>query len=170
MDQLARYVAGPLSLASLGVGLWAVDLPVPAFAAWVLAGVWFAASVFGWRNERSGLKGRAIRLANRIRRCVKGWWEHPDYEPHSTYGREVSMAKFYSGLKERQGKRVHPFWTLPYTKRLHRKVERVIEEMGGAGVVDYQLRSYLTQPPEPSQYDNFARDLWWAACKLPDTA
>jgi hypothetical protein len=167
LDGLARYVAGPLSLASLGVALWGVDLPLAAVAAWVLAAAWGLAAWFAWRSERSGLKGRAIRLANRIRRCVHGWWKHPDFQPHSAYGMSVSMTQFYSGLKEREGRRVRPFWTLPYTKRLHAKVKSTIEEMGRAGVIDYHLESYLTQPPDPSQYNNFARDLWWAACKLP---
>jgi hypothetical protein len=57
---------------SLGVGLWAIDLPVAAAAAWVLAAVWFVPALFDWRSQRVGLKGRAIRLANRVRRCVPG--------------------------------------------------------------------------------------------------
>jgi hypothetical protein len=72
LDELARYVAGPLSLASLGVGLWSIDFTVAAIVAWVLAGAWATAASIGWWSQRFGLKGRAIHIANRVRRCVRG--------------------------------------------------------------------------------------------------
>src|SRR2546421_427371 len=110
MDQLARYVAGPLSLGSLGVALWGVDLPVPAFVAWALATAWAVAALIAWRQEHLDLKGRAIRLANRVRRCGDGWWDHPDFRPHSVYGHEVSMAEFFTGMQRLRGRLVRPFW------------------------------------------------------------
>jgi hypothetical protein len=39
--------------------------------------------------------------------------------------------------------------------------------MGRAGVIDNHSSVHLTQHPDPRQYDNLSRDLWWAACKLP---
>jgi hypothetical protein len=43
----------------------------------------------------------------------------------------------------------------------------VIEEMRRSGVVDNHLKPYLTERPQPSQYHDLARELWWAGCKLP---
>jgi hypothetical protein len=66
------------------------------------------------------------------------------------------MARTWHGLQERKGRRVHPFWTRPYSGRLHRKVEAIILEMGEAGVIDNNLQPYLTERPDPSQYNNLA--------------
>jgi hypothetical protein len=165
--RLARYVAGPVGLATLGVGLWGIGFTVAAIAAWVLAVVWATAALIGWWNQRFDLKGRAIHLANRVRRCVDGWWREPDFEPITEYGNNVTMARTLRGMHERQGRRVHPFWRRRYTARLHRKVEAIIKEMGKAGVVDNNLEPYLTERPPASQYGNLAIALWWAGCKLP---
>jgi hypothetical protein len=77
------------------------------------------------------------------------------------------MGQFLRGMQQREGGRLRPFWTRRYTKRLHAKVEGVIEEMRRSGVVDNHLKPYLTERPQPSQYHDLARELWWAGCKLP---
>jgi hypothetical protein len=164
MERLGTYASGPIALAALGVILLDGVGIAAAIPLWALAGLWAVVAVSAWHRARQTLRERAIRVANRVRRCVRGWNRLPDFEPHSAWGLNVSQARMVRESLARQDRPERP--ALPYTPRLHRKVEAVIEALGAAGISDPHLGRFLTRTPDPNEYDDLARGLWWAGCKV----
>jgi len=163
MDALARYVAGPVAVASLGVAL----LPTSPYAAspfWVLAAVWGACALREWRRGRLTLEQRTVQLANRIARCRPGSRDMPPHRSWSSYGPRASAMRMMIDLnhhKPSRWRRDH----LPYTNRVQRKLEDILEEWGARGVKDpSRFERFVTgQRPQPAEYDTLASDLTYLA-------
>jgi hypothetical protein len=163
-----RRIGIPTVLFGTSVGLYVTSRWV---AGTVLLGVTAAviiAEVAYERRTDRPLIDRALDVANAIRRCAPGWHKHPRYARLSAYGTETDMAKYLVEYERIHAKRIRiPRRPRRYTDRLHRRFGAIIEELARAGITDYHLKTYLSEKPDPSQYENVARDLWWAANKLP---
>lgn len=157
MDELARYVAGPVAVASLGVGLYSAAPAVSALV-WILAGAWILAAIAAWRKSRRGLAGRTLRIANRILACVPGRRRLPPMRMPSAYGVSATAAKFLAEAES------FPQWCWrrrprKYTRRIQRELVEVIEELAQHGVKEPQFEKYLSSQPAPNRYEDVSAEL-----------
>jgi hypothetical protein len=135
-----------------------------------LALVWAVAALVEWYRRRFTLMERAFRVANRVRRCAPRWWQNTDYGRVSAYGTDVDMVQHLRRLTRNADswRQKLPHRLRRYSPRLHERVTFLIEEMARSGVQDYRLRPYLLHIATPQECEYLARDLWWAANKLPE--
>lgn len=158
MDALARYVAGPVAVASLGIALFQAS-PFAAIPFWMLAAVWGVAGLRAWQRDHLTLEERTIRLANRIARCQPGARNFPPMRRGSIYGPRISAARLAVEAKRHKPRR----WQrdhLKYTDKVQERPEGIIEKWGLRGVMNSDFQHFATGArPDPGDYEKVASRL-----------
>lgn len=130
-------------------------------AGWAFAGVACLVGVsilgstsLGWpfpslkEEPLERLRLKAIRVANQLQRCASDQGPRLPFNRHSPYGLTATVAKALANAPKvtRRSSR-----QLRYTRRLARRLPRIIEELANSGLIDDALAPYVTTRPEPRE-------------------
>jgi hypothetical protein len=136
-----------------------------AIAAGLAAIVVLTSFMYGWPIRRlgpgQGIENRALRIANRVRRCTSN--PGTPFEFSSPFGlRQTVIEHLDRADREHDRQRARR-----YTSRLHRQVRGVINELAIAGYKNDDLRRYLVNDvPDESALPDLAMKLRELADRL----